>query len=145
LDYEKTLGLLCGASGPSGFEESAVRTAAELLRLNKAWTLNLYAVMDMGVHYYGWSLYDLYEFLASCGINDMEAAKEIFSSIIEEPANYLRYYAGYLEFEALKDRAVSALGGNFDPAEYHHALLSLGPAPFYLLEKEIDVYIASKD
>ena len=64
---------------------------------------------------------------------------------MEDPANYLKYYVGYLEFDALKERARAALGSNFRLYDFHEYLLSLGPAPFSLLEKKIDEFIANQD
>lgn len=122
-----------------------IPSAAEFLRLNKAWTLNLYCAVDVGVHYYGWTSYDIYEFLSGYGADDSAICEEIFHTVIEDPGNYLRYYIGYLEFESLRARASQALGDNFDLKEYHQTLLSLGPAPFFLLQEGIDAYIAEKD
>ena len=127
--------------GICGLEEPAAR----LLMLNKAWALNLYSTIDLGIHYYGWSEYDTYLFLNSCGITDAATAREVFLAIVEDPANYLKYYVGYLEFDALKERARAALGSNFRLYDFHEYLLSLGPAPFSLLEKKIDEFIANQD
>lgn len=120
-------------------------STARLLALNKAWTLNLYSTMDVGIHYYGWTVYDVYEFLNSCGIDNLSVSEEIYRAIVADPANYLKYYVGYLEFEALKTRAHTALGSNFCLRDFHEKLLTLGPAPFALLEKEMDAWIAGKD
>ena len=118
---------------------------AELLSINKAWTLNLYSTMDLGIHYYGWNIMDVYEFLCGYGIDNLDTAREIYQAIVEDPANYLKYYVGYLEFDALRQRAEKALGTSFDLKEFHQVLLTLGPAPFSLLEKELDRFIAQKD
>ena len=85
------------------------------------------------------------DFLNSCGITDAATAREVFLAIVEDPANYLKYYVGYLEFDALKERARAALGSNFRLYDFHEYLLSLGPAPFSLLEKKIDEFIANQD
>jgi len=118
---------------------------AEFLRLNKAWTLNLYCTIDIGVHYYGWTAYDIYSFLSEYGIDNLSVCEDIFQAVVEDPANYLRYYIGYLEFETLRDHTSTALGDNFDLKEYHQTLLTLGPAPFNLLRQRLDAYIAQKD
>lgn len=118
---------------------------ARLLALNKAWTLNLYSTMDIGIHYYGWTISDVHEFLKDCGIDNLPVSEEIYRAIVADPANYLKYYVGYLEMEALKTRAQTALGSNFSLRDFHEKLLSLGPAPFALLEKEMNAWIAGKD
>ena len=72
-------------------------------------------------------------------------AKKIYQAIVEDPANYLKYYVGYLEFDALRERAANTLGSSFDLKDFHQYLLALGPAPFSLLEKETAYYAAQKD
>ena len=53
---------------------------------------------------------------------------------MEEPANYLSYFIGYLEFLELKDKAQKTLGDAFDQKAFHQFVLETGPAPFYIIE-----------
>lgn len=114
---------------------------ARLLQLNNSLTLGLYAEIDMGIHYDGWSLFDTEDYLESYGITDKNAAKEVFCAIVAEPANYLKYYIGYLEFLSLREDAENRLGENFAAIDFHEFLLSLGPAPFPVIEKYLDLWI----
>mgnify|MGYP002771424614 CR=1 FL=1 len=107
---------------------------ADLIAVNAAMTLGLYAYIDMGIHYDGWELSDVMDFLEQFGISDEEAAKEIFETMVAEPANYLNYFIGYLEFLNLRAQAQKELGGRFDLKEFHRFLLEIGPAPFYIIE-----------
>ena len=50
--------------------------------------------------------------------------------IIADPANYLKYYIGYLEFLELKKDAVDKWEDNFTQMQFHKAVLDVGPASF---------------
>lgn len=112
---------------------------AGVLMLNNAASLGIYAYVDMGVHYLGWGVDDVKQYLTKYGLN-AEAAQPMFEIMVEEPANYLSYYIGYLEFLNLQDAAEEAWGENYSLKKFHEAVLSLGPAPFALLEEAIKVY-----
>lgn len=112
-----------------------------LLKLNIAATMGLYAQIDMGVHYDGWDLAKVEQYLSDFGITDKEAAREIFEIMVEEPANYLSYFIGYLEFLNLKETAQRELGTAFSAKEFHDFLLTTGPAPFYIIEKYMNDWI----
>ena len=123
------------AYGVGGLNEDL----AGVLMLNNAATLGIYAYVDMGVHYLGWGVEEVEQFLAKYGLN-AEAAQPMFEIMVEEPANYLSYYIGYLEFLDLQDVAEAAWGENYSLKKFHEAVLTLGPAPFGLLEEAIKVY-----
>lgn len=119
--------------------------AASLLALNQSALLSLYASTDIGIHYDGWSLSDTIKFWSDYGISDVDAVSEIYTYIISEPANYLKYYVGYLEFLNLKDTAKEKYGSNYSDVAFHQALLDIGPAPFDLIEKYLDMYYKPED
>lgn len=112
---------------------------AECLRLNNSIILGIHAYIDMGIHYAGWDVEDVAQYLAGFGLNK-EVAREMFELMIGEPANYLSYFIGYLEMLNLQDTAKEAWGENYSLKKFHEAVLSLGPAPFDLLEREIKIY-----
>ncbi len=101
-------------------------TLAQLFAGNSAATLALHAYIDMGIHYEGWNQEDVVDFLAGYGISDRNAAEEIFKLVVEEPANYLNYFIGYLEFLDLRRAAEKELGEDFDVKEFHGFLLETG-------------------
>lgn len=109
--------------------------AATLLALNQSALLSLYASTDIGIHYDGWSLADTIKFWNDYGISDPDTIAEIYRYIISEPANYLRYYVGYLQFLELKEYAKETLGNDYNEAAFHQTLLSIGPAPFETVKK----------
>lgn len=102
--------------------------------------LSLYATADMSIHNDGWTLDDTIRFFASYGINDQSAIKSIYELIIEEPAHYLKYYIGYLEFLELKKNAQIEFGENYSNRAFHDAILRIGPASFSIVSKYLPDY-----
>lgn len=117
---------------------------ADVASINTALSLGLYAYADMGIHYDGWDRDDLAEYLLSYGIEDDEVTDEVFDALVEEPANYLSYFIGYLEFIDLKEEAQKELGDDFDIKEFHKFLLEMGPAPFYIIEDYMEEWMAEQ-
>lgn len=114
------------------------KTEASLLQKNSSVILGLYALADMGIHYDGWSVTDTVRFFSDYGINDANAVQSVYELIIESPANYLKYYIGYLKFYELKKEMADALGNQFSQKEFHRAVLDVGPAPFEIVYDEVE-------
>lgn len=114
------------------------KTEASLLQKNSSVILGLYALADMGIHYDGWSLTDTVRFFSDYGINDPNAVQSVYKLIIGSPANYLKYYIGYLKFYELKKEMADALGNQFSQKEFHRAVLDVGPASFEIVYDEVE-------
>jgi uncharacterized protein (DUF885 family) len=110
---------------------------AGLLQHNQAATLSLYATSDIGIHYYGWKEEEMGDFWADYGITDADTVERITELILEEPANYLKYYVGYLKFRQLREACEEKYGDRFDVVAFHEAILSIGEASFTILTKKI--------
>lgn len=110
------------------------------LQKNQSALLSLYATTDMGIHYDGWSLADTIDFFATYQITDKEAIKQIYQLIVEEPAHYLKYYIGYLEFLNLRDYAMETYGDEYSNYKFHQALMKMGNAPFSILKEYLTKY-----
>lgn len=108
---------------------------AELLLRNRSVTLCLYSLIDLGIHYHGWTPDTASEFLRGFGITDPDTCAEIYQYIIETPANYLKYYVGSLCFEQLQEEFRTQQGNDFSLKDFHEKLLRIGPAPFPVAEK----------
>jgi len=102
--------------------------------------LSLYATADMGIHYDGWSLDQMFDFFAEYQITDKETLTDIYQLIVEEPAHYLKYYIGYLEFLDLKEYAQELYGEQYSDYRFHQALMKMGPAQFAILKKYLPHY-----
>ncbi|MDO4312395.1 MAG: DUF885 domain-containing protein [Eubacteriales bacterium] len=110
---------------------------ASLLQHNASVLLGLYALADMGIHYEGWTLLDTVSFFHEYGISDTDVIEDIYDLIIADPANYLKYYVGYLEFLELKKEAINQWGEDFTQKRFHKAVLEAGTMPFYLLRETV--------
>ena len=108
---------------------------ATLLQKNNSIILGLYAAADIGIHYDGWTLDDTVEHFASYGIEDEATIEEIYEYILGDPANYLKYYVGYLEILELKKEVMDTQEKDFSQKEFHKELLEIGPAPFEVIRK----------
>ena len=108
-----------------------------LLWLNRSMNLCLYSLMDVGIHYHGWTEEQNALFLARFGITDSDTAAEIYEYILETPANYLKYYYGYLNFLDIRTACQEAEGSDFNLKEFHQKILELGPMPFSILREEM--------
>lgn len=114
------------------------KTEASLLQKNSSVILGLYALADMGIHYDGWSREDTIRFFSDYGITDADAVQSVYELIIGTPANYLKYYLGYLKFYELKKEMADALGNKFSQKDFHKAVLDVGPAPFDIVYEEVE-------
>lgn len=110
-------------------------SAATLLQKNSSLLLGLYAACDIKVHYHGWDLTKIHNFLSTYGIEHPDTAKEIYTLLLADPANYPKYYVGYLEFLELKKEAMRTLANDFSQIKFHQSILEIGPAPFSILRK----------
>ncbi len=112
-------------------------------KLNRQVQLCLYSMLDIIIHYEGASYERVKEILSAMGIADDRAARAVYEYIIEEPCNYLKYYLGYLEIEALKEQAQSIWTekdgkASFTLYRFHSFLLDNGPADFRTLSRLLD-------
>lgn len=108
---------------------------SSMLKLSSSVTLGIYASVDLGIHQDGWSPEETKAFLTKYGISDEAVITEIYEAIVAEPANYLKYYIGYLEFLSLREKAESLWGNEFSDKRFHQYILQMGDAPFCILEK----------
>ena len=116
-------------------------TVAQALEANQDFSLGVCARVDMGVNYEGWDREDTREFLDQYGMGTDETVDWIFEAVVAEPANYLSYYIGYLEFEELWAAAQEALGEDFNAVSFHEFILDTGAAPFDLIRERLDAWL----
>lgn len=114
---------------------------ARCLALDESVIIGMHAYIDMGIHYKGWDRDDVLEYLDRYGLGDEETADRMFEAMVEDPASYLSYFIGYLEFRNLRNHAEKALGDDFEVKEFHRFLLETGAAPFYIIEDYMQNWI----
>lgn len=111
--------------------------AVDALRLNRSIQLCLYSLLDLEIHYEGADFKTVYKTLRSFGIDDAAICRSIYNYIVEEPANYPKYYVGCLEFELLKETARQNWQEDYSDARFHRMILETGPCPFSTLWEKI--------
>lgn len=113
---------------------------ARLNQLNKSYSLAIYCLADIGIHYEGWTFDEAMGFFKELGL-DTEIGTSIYETLVANPAVYLSYYVGYLEIMELKTLAKERLQERFDLKEFHQFILETGPAPFELIRKKLEIWI----
>ena len=114
----------------------------ELLQHNAAFTLALYALLDINIHYEGWDMDQVNDYLTMYfQIDDPSVISSIYYEVVENPSNYLSYYTGYLEFLNMREEAQQRLGANFSLLEFNRFLLDIGPAPFSVIRNYITQWL----
>lgn len=108
----------------------------EMMALERSLQINLYCLLDLSIHYENVPRAQIVKTLEAFGIRE-ESAGYIYDYIRTEPANYLKYYLGYLEILALKKEAASLWNGSFTPMRFHRFLLENGPASFPVLRQKL--------
>lgn len=99
--------------------------------------LCLYSLSDIRIHYHGEDMESILSFLQDYGLTK-EGATELYYAQLAEPAIYLPYSVGYLEFSDLLKTYLSLKGNDAPLLAFHTFLLETGPAPFPLLKERLE-------
>ncbi|MDD7402944.1 MAG: DUF885 domain-containing protein [Butyribacter sp.] len=119
------------------------KEVADLLQKNTVLTLCIYAKADLGVNYLGWNEKKLQSYLSDFGFSK-SISRTIFDSMVAEPADYMKYTIGYLEIEEMIESAKKQLGDAFVLKDFHQFFLSTGPAPFSVLQNQMEAWVAEQ-
>ena len=111
-----------------------------LLLCDKKLQLGILSILDIYLHYYDDSLETAKDILSQYGIADDETVSDIYQYVLEEPGNYLKYYAGYLMIMDLKEKARTIMGSDFTDMKFHEFILNAGPSDFDNLEERLINY-----
>lgn len=125
-------------------DDSAASDLTALAWMNRSINLCIYSLMDIGIHYHGWTPDAAAFFLKNFGITDTSVVQEIYQYIVETPGNYLKYYLGYLNFLDLRQKWQDTLGEHFDLKKFHQKILETGPVSFPVLQKYMDQELSEK-
>lgn len=118
----------------------------ELLMHNAAFTLSLYAILDINIHYEGWDVKQVQDYLNHYfRISDPLVVTTIYYDIVENPANYLEYYVGYLEIINMQKEAKKTLGKQYSNLEFNRFLLDIGPAPFRVIKPYFNKWLVGEN
>lgn len=117
-------------------EEQGYSPQAEYIQIekhNRSLQLCLYSLLDIMIHHDNASYSQVHDTLCSFGISSPQSTAAIYEYIVEEPANYLKYYLGYLEILTLQEEARSLWGNNYTDYAFHEFFLQNGPADYRTL------------
>lgn len=98
--------------------------------------LCLYSLSDIRIHYHGDGKEEIVSFLEDYGFS-AESAEEVYYAQLAEPAVYLPYTVGYLEFCELRDSYLALKGEEASLLPFHTFLLETGPAPFGMIRERM--------
>jgi uncharacterized protein (DUF885 family) len=101
-------------------------------------------VVDTGIHSMGWSFDQSVQYLEdNLGLSNGSAqgAAGRYSVV---PAQATAYMVGMLQILAARQRAIDALGAQYDLVEFHRLLLSNGAVPMDIMNREVDRWIQEK-
>ncbi len=103
--------------------------------LNRELQLCLCSILDIFIHYDGATLAQVQKLLESLGFGSGNVAA-VYETICNTPANYPKYYLGYLEILELKALACEQ-DADLTDTEFHQWILRVGPADFASLRERL--------
>ena len=120
-------------------DDSLAAFTCKLERLDRDMQLCLYSLLDIAIHYDGASQEQIQEVLARFGLS-AAASASLYRYIAEEPANYLKYYVGYLEILNCREYARQLWQEDYSDKAFHTFFLETGPCGFDLIREKIAEY-----
>ena len=102
----------------------------------------LLALMDIQIHYKGWSYQECIDFFNDyTGNTYTTELQDLYNIILQTPGYYLYYiYAGEI-FHDLYEEAYTKLGNKFNETDFHRIILECGNVGLDLVSKNIKQYI----
>ncbi|MEI8200039.1 MAG: DUF885 domain-containing protein [Eubacteriales bacterium] len=96
--------------------------------------------IDIGVNYEAWSQEKVNNYVSGFGLNQ-DYADYCYNVAIEIPCYYMPYCVGHLNTDDIIANAKDKLGDSASLSEIHKAYLDIGPAPFQIVKKYMDIYV----
>jgi prolyl oligopeptidase len=104
---------------------------------NDAWR-SARLVVDTGLHHKRWTREQAIAYLAANSSDSPKAIAREVDRYIAWPGQALAYKIGELKIREIRSRAEQRLGKAFDLRAFHDRLLSFGPIPLAILEREME-------
>ena len=98
-------------------------------------------VVDTGIHFKRWTREEAIEYMKNTtGMSNTEVVVEIERYIVW-PGQACSYKMGMMKILALRERAKTTLGDEFDLKTFHSAVLDHGEPPLFIVEELVDLMI----
>ena len=98
-------------------------------------------VVDVGMHYKGWSRQQALDFMAKNTALSLHEVETEIDRYIGWPAQAVSYKMGEISIRKLRKEAEEALGEKFDIRQFHDEVLKNGSIPMLSLQRIIQKYI----
>ena len=120
------------------------RNVRELNRVNNLISYICSSRVDIGGNYEGWTIDDVYSYLAQYYEINRETATEMFYSAVGDPGVLLPYTVGNILMQDLRDKAEKELGSGVEALEFHKWILDTGITAFPVYEDRLEEWLAQK-
>jgi uncharacterized protein (DUF885 family) len=100
-------------------------------------------VVDTGLHALGWSRRRAIDYFAEHTPVPLDQIEPEVDRYLAIPGQALSYKVGHLEIERLRAAAAAQLGGRFDIAGFHDAVLGSGAVTLPVLGAVVDDWVDS--
>lgn len=101
-------------------------------------------VVDVGLHYKGWTRAQAVDFMASNTALSMHEVNTEIDRYIGWPAQAVSYKIGELKIRELRKEAEKELGDTFEIKEFHDLILSYGSIKLSTLDRIVKAWIKEK-
>ncbi len=101
-------------------------------------------VVDTGIHFKKWTRQEAIDFLIENTPNPEGDCINAINRYIVMPSQATAYKIGMLKILELRAWSKEKLGDKFDIREYHEVILTGGPMPLSMLEKQVQKWVESK-
>ena len=101
-------------------------------------------VIDVGIHWKGWTREQAVDYLASNTALSLHEVNTEVNRYISWPGQALAYKMGEIKIKELRRKAELELKEAFDVRAFHDLLLSEGSVTLSIMEKMVNQYIAAE-
>ena len=98
-------------------------------------------VVDVGIHYKGWSREEAVAFLSENTALSIHEVNTEIDRYIGWPGQAISYKIGEIAIKNLREKAEKELGKKFEIKEFHNRILRNGSVPLPILLEEVEFYI----
>lgn len=128
------------------FDNGLSSQEKSLLRLSTTSALALGAMIDLQVNYKGWDKDQVSAYLSEqYHLDDEQIARNLYERAVYSPSSALAEYLGCFEIRQMKTKAREAMGASFQDQDFHAFFLSIGPAPYGVIQQELDKWIMTNN